>query len=46
MAATMRTEGGSRETARQIFKQMLAGTDDPAVRITAERRLGELDWQR
>jgi tetratricopeptide (TPR) repeat protein len=45
MAATMRTEGGSRETARQIFKQMLAGTDDPAVRITAERRLGELDWQ-
>jgi tetratricopeptide (TPR) repeat protein len=45
MAATMRTEGGSRETAREIFRQMLAGTDDPAIKITAERRLAELDWQ-
>ncbi len=43
MAASMKTEGGSRATARQIFRQMLDGSDDPAVRITAERRLKGLD---
>ena len=43
MAGSMKTEGGSRGTARQIFRQMLDGTDDPAVRITAQRRLQELD---
>lgn len=43
MAAAMITEGGSRSTARQIFRQMLDGSDDRAVRITAERRLLELD---
>ena len=44
MAAAMRTEGGSRETARQIFLQMAAGSDDAMVKLTAERRLRELDW--
>ncbi len=43
-AAAMRTEGGSRSTARRIFKQMLEGTADEQVKITAERRLKELDW--
>lgn len=43
MAAAMKTEGGSRSTAREIFRQMLDGSDDPMVRITAERRLNELD---
>lgn len=43
MAASMKTEGGSRATARQIFRQMLDGSDDPMVRLTAERRLNEID---
>ena len=43
MAASMKTEGGSRETARAIYRQMLASYDDEQVRITAERRLKELD---
>ncbi len=43
MAGAMRTEGGSRLTARRIFEQMLEGTDDPAVRITAQRRIAQLD---
>jgi tetratricopeptide (TPR) repeat protein len=43
MAGALRSEGGSRSTARRIFEQMLEGTDDPAVRITAERRLLQLD---
>jgi tetratricopeptide (TPR) repeat protein len=44
MAAMMRSEGGSRDTARAIFREMLENSDDPNVRITAERRLAELDW--
>ena len=44
MAASMRFEGGSRETARTIYRQMLAESSDEAVRITAERRLAEFDW--
>lgn len=44
MAAAMRTEGGSRATARAIYTQMLAESADEAVRITAERRLMELAW--
>lgn len=44
MAAAMRSEGGSRATARSIYTQMLAESSDPAVQITAERRLKELDW--
>jgi tetratricopeptide (TPR) repeat protein len=43
MAAVMKTEGGSRATARQIFRQMLSGSEDPMIRLTAERRLRELD---
>lgn len=43
MAASMKTEGGSRSTARQIYHEMLAGSDDPQVRSTAENRLKELD---
>ena len=43
MAGAMKTEGGSRATARQIFEQMYNGTTDPAVRLTAERRLARLD---
>ena len=43
MAASMKTEGGSRSTAREIFRQMLADSDDPMVKLTAERRLKELD---
>lgn len=44
MAASMKTEGGSRETARSIYQQMLAGSDEEMVRITAVRRLNELNW--
>ncbi len=43
MAASMRADGGSRETARSIYRQMLDGSDDEQVRITAVRRLNELD---
>jgi hypothetical protein len=43
MAGAMITEGGSRATARKVFRQMYEGTDDPAVKITAERRLAQLD---
>lgn len=43
MVGAMKTEGGSRATARQIFQQMYEGTDDPAVKVTAERRLAQLD---
>jgi tetratricopeptide (TPR) repeat protein len=44
MAASMKTEGGSRETARSIYTQMLSESDDQAVQITADRRLKQLDW--
>ena len=45
MAAMMRSEGGSRQTARQIFEQMLAdNTSDQMVVTTARLRLMELDW--
>jgi len=43
MAAAMKTEGGSRETARSIYRQMLDSFDDEQVRITAQRRLQDLD---
>ena len=43
MAASMKTEGGSRETARAIYRQMLDGSEDEQVKITAERRLQELN---
>ena len=44
MAASMKSEGGSRTTARSIYRQMLAETSEEPVRITAEKRLKELDW--
>ena len=44
MAAAMKTEGGSRETARAMYREMLAASDDAQVRITAERRLKEIEW--
>ena len=43
MAASMQTEGGSRETARAVYRQMLTDSDDPMVKLTAERRLAGLD---
>ena len=43
MAASMKTEGGSRETSRAIYLQMLAEPSDEGTRITAERRLLVLD---
>ena len=44
MAAAMQSEGGSRATARSIYRQMLEESPDEPVRITAERRLRQLDW--
>ena len=43
MAAVMRTEGGSRATSRAIYQQMLADSEDEQVRITATRRLQQID---
>ncbi|HEX3101299.1 MAG TPA: hypothetical protein VHQ01_05890 [Pyrinomonadaceae bacterium] len=43
MAASMKADGGSRETARSIYRQMLDSSDDEQVRITASHRLQELD---
>ncbi len=42
MAASMKNNGGSRDTARSIYRQMLAEGDD-SVKPTAELRLKELD---
>jgi len=42
MAALMVGEGGSRETARQMYSQMLV-TDDEQTKKTAEIRLQQLD---
>ena len=45
MSAMMRSEGGSRATARRIFEQMLQdNAQDPNVVTTAKLRLMELDW--
>ena len=43
MSAAMRTRGGSRETARQIYTQMLNEADDRQGRQNAELRLMQLD---
>lgn len=43
MAAQMKKEGGSRETARAIYRQMFEQTNDPQVKETASLRLLELD---
>lgn len=43
MAASMKTEGGSRQTARTIYSEMFATSEDEQVRVTAERSLKALD---
>lgn len=43
MAAVVKTEGGSRATARQIYDQMLSEAQDEQTKIFAERRLAQLD---
>jgi tetratricopeptide (TPR) repeat protein len=43
MAANMKKEGGSRETARAIYRQMFAEAADVQIKETAELRLLELD---
>ena len=43
MAASMKNKGGSRETARAIYRDMLQNTPDEGVKITATNRLQELD---
>lgn len=43
MVAAMRTRGGSRETARELYKQLAAESEDQQSRTIAERRLMELD---
>jgi len=44
MAASMKSEGGSRSTARAIYQEMYANTTDDAIKKTAESRLQELQW--
>ncbi len=43
MVAAMNTQGGSRETARVIYQQMLAQAEDQQSRSNAELRLMEID---
>lgn len=43
MAANMKTEGGSRETARQMYQQLLADAQDTQTKEAAEQRLSQLD---
>jgi tetratricopeptide (TPR) repeat protein len=43
MSARMKSEGGSRETARDIYRQMLEESDDKQVKENAALRLLELD---
>ena len=43
MKARMLAEGGSRDTAREIYKQMFEQSDDESVKDTARRRLMQLD---
>jgi len=43
MAGAMKTKGGSRETARAIYQNMLESSTDEAVTLTARRRLQQLD---
>ena len=43
MSANMTTKGGSRETAREIYLQMLAESEDQQSRTNAELRLMEID---
>ncbi|MEO8573280.1 MAG: hypothetical protein ABI481_04865 [Pyrinomonadaceae bacterium] len=43
MSAVMKTEGGSRDVARQMYKQILAEAEDESSRQNAEIRLLEID---
>ena len=43
MAAAMRAQGGSRDTARLIYSQMLAESEDRQSRESAQLRLMQLD---
>lgn len=43
MAAKMKSEGGSRETARTVYNQMLNESEDEQIKENAEFRLMELD---
>ncbi len=42
MAASMRTEGGSRSTARSIYRQMLEESDDESIQTSAAGHLQNL----
>lgn len=42
MAASMKTHGGSRETAREMYSQMLAEAEDQQSKANAELRLMQL----
>lgn len=44
MAASLRTQGGSRETARAMFNQMLQSNPDQQTKSNAEFRIMELDF--
>ena len=44
MAASMTNEGGSRQTSRSMYKQMLDESQDNQTKTTAEIRLMELDF--
>jgi tetratricopeptide (TPR) repeat protein len=43
MAASMKTQGGSRDTARDIYRQMVENPTDSVTKENAERRLMQLD---
>jgi tetratricopeptide (TPR) repeat protein len=43
MTAKTRSEGGSRETARAVYRQMFEQAEDEQIKRTAELRLLELD---
>lgn len=43
MAAAMKTQGGSRETAREMYLQMLAEAEDQQTRKNAQLRLLQID---
>ena len=43
MAAAMRTRGGSRETAYELYSQIRATASDPQSKANAESRLSQID---
>ena len=44
MEARMKTEGGSRDTAREMYRQIAAESNDDVSRESAELRLLQIDW--